>query len=65
MKKTFLIKEVDERHWQTLKASAQARGMKMGDMLGKMVEVHDYTVHHPNKSGEEILKANGVEAVTR
>ncbi len=65
MKKTFLIKEVDERVWRTLKASAQTRGIKMGDMLGKMVDIHEYTVHNPNKSGEEILKANGVEPVTR
>jgi hypothetical protein len=39
--------------------------MKMGDMLGQILEMYEATILHPEQTGREIMSAVGIEPVTR
>ena len=64
-KATFIVREVSAHHRTILRQAAKARSMKMGDMLGQILEMYEATILHPEQTGREIMSAVGIEPVTR
>ena len=64
-KATFIVREVSDHHRTILRQAAKARSMKMGDMLGQILEMYEATILHPEQTGREIMSAVGIEPVTR
>ena len=64
-KATFIVREVSDNHRNILRQAAKARSMKMGDMLGQILEMYEATILHPEQTGREIMSAVGIEPVTR
>ena len=64
-KATFIVREVSDHHRTILRQAAKARSMKMGDMLGQILEMYEATILHPDETGREIMSALGIEPVTR
>tara|TARA_R110002012_G_scaffold318515_1_gene537066 strand:+ start:2367 stop:2612 length:246 start_codon:yes stop_codon:yes gene_type:complete len=64
-KATFIVREVSPHHRTILRQAAKARSMKMGDMLGQILEMYEATILHPEQTGREIMSAVGIEPVTR